>query len=185
MTNSHLSHLTVKGLLVLLTGLPLASHAGEPLIVVEDRGGTSALPYYEAIALQPRAAKGDGAAPAPIPVPKIPVTPADEAAMLPVRSAKLTPGTVARRVIEAPGLRPFVVIGDDEVSQAWLRHHAVGLRERGAVGLVVNVATAQALARLRALVPGVPLAPVSGDDLAERLGLRHYPVLITATGIEQ
>ncbi|HFS0748524.1 TPA: PFL_4695 family integrating conjugative element protein, partial [Pseudomonas aeruginosa] len=54
-----------------------------------------------------------------------------------------------------------------------------------AVGLVVNVETVQGLARLRTLVPGVPLAPMSGDDLAERLGLRHYPVLITATGIEQ
>lgn len=62
---------------------------------------------------------------------------------------------------------------------------AATLRERGAVGLVVNVETVQGLARLRALVPGVPLAPVSGDDLAERLGLRHYPALITATGIEQ
>lgn len=185
MTKSHPAHLPLKGLLVLLAGLPLASHAGDPLIVVEDRGGTSALPYYEALALQPRGAKGNGAAPAPIPVPKIPTTPADEAAMLPVRSAKLTPGTVARRVIEAPGLRPFVVIGDDEASQAWLRRHAAALRERGAVGLVVNVATAQALARLRALAPGVPLAPAAGDDLAERLGLRHYPALITATGIEQ
>ncbi|MCV6098183.1 PFL_4695 family integrating conjugative element protein, partial [Pseudomonas aeruginosa] len=62
---------------------------------------------------------------------------------------------------------------------------AAALRERGAVGLVVNVETAQSLARLRALVPGVPLAPVAGDDLADRLGLRHYPALITATGIEQ
>ncbi|MCR3827559.1 MULTISPECIES: DUF2859 domain-containing protein, partial [Pseudomonadota] len=26
---------------------------------------------------------------------------------------------------------------------------------------------------------------VAGDDLADRLGLRHYPALITATGIEQ
>ncbi len=50
---------------------------------------------------------------------------------------------------------------------------------------MVNVETAQSLARLRALVPGVPLAPVAGDDLADRLGLRHYPALITATGIEQ
>ncbi|MBF3324750.1 integrating conjugative element protein, partial [Pseudomonas aeruginosa] len=57
--------------------------------------------------------------------------------------------------------------------------------QRGAVGLVVNVETVQGLARLRALVPGVALAPVAGDDLAERLALRHYPVLITATGIEQ
>ncbi len=68
--------------------------------------------------------------------------------MLPVRSAKLTPGTVARRVIEAPGLRPFVVIGDDEASRAWLQRRVAALRERGAVGLVVNVETAQGLARL-------------------------------------
>lgn len=105
--------------------------------------------------------------------------------MLPVRSTKLTPGTVARRVIEAPGLRPFVVAGDDKASQDWLRRNAASLHERGAVGLVVNVETVQALARLRALAPGVQMAPVAGDDLAERLGLRHYPALITATSIEQ
>ncbi|HHG5379992.1 TPA: integrating conjugative element protein, partial [Pseudomonas aeruginosa] len=51
MTNSYPAHLTLTGLLVLVAGLPLASHAGEPLIVVEDRGGTSALPYYEALNL--------------------------------------------------------------------------------------------------------------------------------------
>ncbi len=182
MTTSHRTNLTFKGLLVLLAGLPLASHAGEPLIVVEDRGGTSALPYYEALNLQPRA---NATARSPIPTPQLPATPADEAAMLPVRSAKLTPGTVARRVIEAPGLRPFVVIGDDDASRTWLQRRAAALRERGAVGLVVNVETVQGLARLRALAPGVPLAPVAADDLAERLGLRHYPALITATGIEQ
>ncbi|ELE7121165.1 TPA: integrating conjugative element protein [Pseudomonas aeruginosa] len=173
---------TLRGLLVVLTALPWIAHATQSLIVVEDRGGASALPYYEALNLQPRA---NSALRPPIPMPQIPAPPADEAAMLPVRSAKLTPGTVARRVIEAPGLRPFVVVGDDEASQAWLRRHAASLRERGAVGLVVNVETVQALARLRVLVPGVPLAPVAGDDLAERLGLRHYPALITATGIEQ
>ncbi|URW83090.1 integrating conjugative element protein [Alcaligenes sp. DN25] len=182
MTKSHLANLTSKSLLVLLAALPLVTHAGEPLIVVEDRGGASALPYYEALNLQPR---GNGAARSPIPPPQLPATPADETAMLPVRSTKLTPGIVARRVIEAPGLRPFVVVGDDDASQAWLRRHAASLRERGAVGLVVNVETAQSLARLRTLAPGVPMAPVTGDDLAERLGLRHYPALITATGIEQ
>lgn len=105
--------------------------------------------------------------------------------MLPVRSVKLTPGTVSRRVIEAPGLRPFVIVGDDDTSRAWLQNRAASLRERGAVGLVVNVETVQALEQLRALVPSVPLAPVAGDELAERLGLRHYPALISATAIEQ
>ncbi len=55
MTKPHPVQLALTGLLMLLSGLPLASRAGEPLIVVEDRGGTSALPYYEALNLQPRA----------------------------------------------------------------------------------------------------------------------------------
>jgi len=105
--------------------------------------------------------------------------------MLPVRSSKLSQGKVTRRAIEAPGLRSFFVVGDDEVSANWLHRNAASLRERGAVGLVVNVETVETLNRLRTLAPGIPLSPVSGDDLAERLGLHHYPALITATGIEQ
>mgnify|MGYP002682871825 CR=1 FL=1 len=66
-----------------------------------------------------------------------------------------------------------------------LRHKAARVDLVAAIGLVVNVETAQGLARLRALAPGLPLAPVASDDLADRLGLRHYPALITATGIEQ
>jgi len=157
-------------------------HAGEPLIVVQDLGGASALPYYEALNLQPR---NVDALPPNIMVPQVPATPASEANMLPVRSSKLTRGKVERRAIEASGLRPFFVVGDDEFSVDWLRRHAASLRERSAVGLVVNVETVQALNHLRALVPDVSLSPVSGDDLAERLGLRHYPALITSTGIEQ
>lgn len=171
-----------RGLTCLLAAWALPLHASEPLIVVENRGGTSALPYYEALDLQPRS---QGAAPPAIVVPQAPPSPADEASMLPVRSPRLTPGKVARRVIEAPGLQPFFLIGDDEVSHTWLRRQATTLRERRAVGLVVNVETVQGLARLRALVPGVPLAPMTGDDLAERLGLQHYPALISATAIEQ
>jgi integrating conjugative element protein (TIGR03765 family) len=40
------------------------------------------------------------------------------------------------------------------------------------------------MARLRAVAPGLTLAPVAADDLAERLSIRHYPALITRTGIE-
>ena len=41
-----------------------------------------------------------------------------------------------------------------------------------------------ALAQRCRLAPGLMLSPASGDELAQRLGLKHYPVLITATGIE-
>ncbi|MGP0838181.1 DUF2859 domain-containing protein, partial [Serratia sp. CY85251] len=33
--------------------------------------------------------------------------------------------------------------------------------------------------------PGIPMAPASGSELARRLQLSHYPVLITDTGLTQ
>ncbi|HBM67065.1 MULTISPECIES: integrating conjugative element protein [Pseudomonas] len=172
--------LATLALCLSLPGLSVTAQA-EALIVVEDQGGASALPYYEALNLQPRS---DMASPR-IEIPRPPARAFDESAMLPVRSLRLSPGEVARRVIEAPGLPPLFLVGDDERSRTWLRQRAPRLRELNAVGLVVNVFSAEALATLRTLVPGLSLDPVAGDDLAERLGLRHYPVLITATGIEQ
>ncbi|KMK81831.1 integrating conjugative element protein [Pectobacterium brasiliense] len=173
---------TAYGLFLTLTTVSPLIHAAQPPIVVEDHGGASALPYYEALNLQVRSP--DTPRP-PIAMPPIQVNPATEADMLPVRSPKLSPGTVARRVIDAPGLQPFFLVGDDEASHAWLQRQGASLRERGAVGLIVNVETEDGLVRLRAAAPDLPLAPVAADDLAERLGLRHYPVLITSTGIEQ
>ena len=153
-----------------------------PLIVVEDKGGASALPYYRA--LNPQDAQ-PGQPTMPQPAPRI-GGPADaEAAMLPVRSARLSPGDEPRRVIRAPGLTPLFLVGDDDRSRAWLKQRRVELQAQRAVGLVVNVATPEALAALRRLAPGLVLSPASGDDLARRLGIKHYPVLITATGIER
>lgn len=172
-----------RPLACLLAAVASTVHAAQPpstLIVVEDRGGASALPYYEALNLEPR--QTPVAPPFKLPVPR---TSMGEADMLPVRTQRMSPGVVSPRVLEAPGLTPFFLIGDDERSVAWLRHRAESLRERHAVGLVVNVQTPEALARLRGIAAGLELAPVSADDLAGRLALRHYPVLITSTGIEQ
>jgi len=152
-----------------------------PLIVVEDRGGVSALPYYQA--LNPQDA-GPTPPAAGVPAPRVNDPTDTEAAMLPVRSARLTPGDERRRVIRAPGLKPLFLVGDDDRSRAWLRQRQAVLTDLHAVGMVVNVSTPEALAALRRLAPGLMLSPVSGDDLAQRLGLQHYPVLITATGIE-
>lgn len=149
-----------------------------PLIVVEDRGGYSALPYYEA--LNPQADTP--------PVPRADSRPPrsySEADMLPVRSPALTPGIVTPRSIQAPGLPPLFLIGDDERSRAWLSKQQSKLRQLSARGLVVQVENAAALQALRSLAPGLELVPVAGDDMAQRLNLSHYPVLITATGIEQ
>ena len=160
---------------------PTQTTASQPLIVVEDRGGVSALPYYQA--LNPQDA-GPAQPPAARPMPRVDNLADAEVAMLPVRSARLTPGDEPRRVIRAPGLVPLFLVGDDDRSRAWLRQRRAALQELRAMGLVVNVATPEALVALRRLAPGLMLSPISGDDLAQRLGIRHYPVLITATGIE-
>ncbi|MFB1118464.1 integrating conjugative element protein [Dickeya dadantii] len=173
---------TAYGFLLALTTVSPLLHAAQPPIVVEDHGGASAMPYYEALNLQ---ARSPNAPRSPVTIPSVQVNPATEADMLPVRSPKLTPGTVARRVIDAPGLQPFFLVGDDEASHMWLQRQAASLRERKAIGLVVNVENEAGLALLRAITPDLQFAPVAADDLAERLGLQHYPVIITSSGIEQ
>lgn len=151
------------------------AQSSQPLVVVEDHGGVPAAPFYEALTPEP------GEAPSPLPAnPRQ----ADESAMLPVRSSLLSPGDVPARAIQAPGLTPVFIVGDDDRSRQWLRQRASHLRSLHAVGLVVNVEIAEALSALRALAPGLLLSPTPGDDLARRLGLRTYPALITATGIE-
>ena len=160
---------------------PVIKSSSPPLIVVEDKGGSSALPHYRA--LNPQDAQPSQPA-TPQTKPRIGGPAEAEAAMLPVRSMRLTPGDEPRRVIRAPGLTPLFLIGDDDRSRAWLQRRGKDLQALRAVGLVVNVATPEALAALRRLAPGLMLSPASGDELAQRLGLKHYPVLITATGIE-
>jgi len=174
----------VFALLLVVTTAATALAEDGALIVVEDLGGSSALPYYRELNLQ-RRSKRRAAMESPRLLSPAPSARYSEADMLPVRSARLTPGPVARRAIDVPGLTPFFLVGDDKFSRTWMRERLPQLRALRAVGFVVQIDTADALASLRELASGVVLVPVSGDDVAHRLGVRHYPVLITATGIEQ
>lgn len=108
-----------------------------------------------------------------------------EADLLPIRSPSLRPGQVEPRAVSLPGITALFLIGDDSRSHAWLQQRLPDLRRFGAAGLVVNVESAAALQALRKRAPGLTMSPVAGDDLAQRLGLSHYPLLITDTAIEQ
>lgn len=104
---------------------------------------------------------------------------------LPVHSTRLSPGAVPPRSLKLPGFTPLFLVGQDAVSLEWLAQHVQTLQDLGASGLAVEVADAQALRSIQAAAPGLDIWPVSGDDIAERLELQHYPVLITPTGLEQ
>ncbi|WP_431480557.1 integrating conjugative element protein [Pseudomonas thivervalensis] len=110
---------------------------------------------------------------------------ADETWILPVRSSHLSPGQITSRALNMPGLRPFFLVGEDPQSLAWLRQRATELQEMGAAGLAVEVTDTEALARIRAAAPDITILPVNGNDIATRLQIEHYPVLITATSLEQ
>ncbi|MFW0756417.1 integrating conjugative element protein [Pseudomonas sp. H11T01] len=109
----------------------------------------------------------------------------DEAWILPVRSSQLSPGPITPRTLNMPGLQPFFLVGGDPQSLTWLRQRSAGLRDIGAVGLAVEVADTQSLARIRAAAPGLTILPVNGNEIAVRLQIEHYPVLIRATALEQ
>ncbi|MDH1440375.1 integrating conjugative element protein [Pseudomonas sp. GD03721] len=109
----------------------------------------------------------------------------DETWMLPVSSSLLRPGAVTPRALDMPGLPPFFLVGGDPRSLSWLRDNAARLRTIGAAGLAVEVADAASLERIRVAAAGLVILPVNGDDIAARLQIGHYPVLITATGLRQ
>lgn len=159
--------------ILLCLASPLAANAGS-LTVVEDRGGVSALPYYQDLVPEPDTQS------APPPNPGI-----RGAGAFPVRSPQLTPGEAQGRVINAPGLQPMFVVGDDERSKAWLSQRHNQLQQMQAVGLVVNVESAERFAEVRRWAGDLQVVPTPADDLAGRLGIRHYPLLITATAIQQ
>lgn len=174
-----MNKITLSLLISLLTFLSLTVQAERQLTIVTDQGGDSALTYYESLNMQDNSR----------PVTKIPapiIRHIDETSSLPIVSAKLSPGKIEARVINANGLiRPFFMVGDDELSINWLKQRAPYLEKLQAVGLVVNVKDADSFNTLKSLVPSLTVLPVSGDDIATRLNLAHYPVLVTATAIEQ
>jgi len=149
-------------------------------LIVVQAGGVSALPYYRSLSIE----SGEKTI---RPLPPVPmVSPADESQMLPVVSKTLAPGKVQARTLNASGLvKPLFLVGSDALSLAWLKRRGALLRELEAVGLAVEVPDSGALAAIREAAKGLTVLPVSGDDIGQLLGIRHYPVLLTKTGMEQ
>ncbi|HDT0414636.1 integrating conjugative element protein [Klebsiella michiganensis] len=154
-----------------IAALPFLSHA--EINVIADLGGQSASPFYEVINAEPKPQQQS-------------IQPDySEDSVLPVATPELTPGIIEPRALKLPGIGALFLVGDDEQSQEWLSRNAGLLKRRGAVGMVVNVSSSSSLQQLRQIAPNLQLAPVSGSDLARRLKLEHYPVLITEHSLSQ
>lgn len=152
------------------------SEQSSPLVI--HQGGVSALRYYDSLSVE----SGEKAIQ---PLPDIHLQKPGQFSAFPVVS-QLTPGTVKAKTLSASGLvQPIFMIGYDKLSAQWLSERYRTLKALNALGLVVNVPTAEAMAELQSIAPDLMLQPISGDDLAKHIGVKHYPVLITKTSIEQ
>lgn len=148
------------------------------LTVVADYGGQPAAPFYDAINNAPNEWITK-----PVSRPLPPVM--APSMVLPVETPEMTPGEVDDRALHLPGIGALYLVGDDPLSREWLTQHAARLKAMNAAGMVVNVKSDAGLQALQALAQGGLLSPASGTDLAHRLRLSHYPVLITETGLSQ
>ena len=162
---------------VLLLSLYVSHFAWADLTVIADFGGESAVRFYES--LQP---EHDENAPN---YPNSISASVSEADILPIVSHKLSPGPVKAKSFDLTGMQAIFLIGADNTSAQWLQQNREKLIPLNATGLVVNVQTLSELNQLRGIVPELRMLPTPGDDRAERVGIAHYPVLITETGVSQ
>ena len=149
------------------------------LVVIHDNGATRPLaPLIEVIAVdEPIDPRADASSPD--------LGVANIERLLPIRSPGLTPGKVEPQSTNRHFARPFFLIGSDPVSRRWLATHRGELLRIGAVGMLVQAETVNDLRAIAELAGGLPILPASATDIAEALGLSHYPVLISGKGIAQ
>lgn len=159
--------------------LGVASFAVAELTVVFDNGQARPLSDF----LGPlESDKPDTAPPYPE---KLRLGAADVESLLPIRSPGLTPGKVTPREHSVPFARAFFLIGSDAISKRWLEQHREALKRMGAEGLLVDASSIEDLQAIANLADGLPITPASGSDIAKALGIRHYPVGISAGRIWQ
>lgn len=162
---------------VLLFSLCISHSILAEVTVIADFGGESAVRFYEA--LQPEHDENAQIYPNSIPAS------VSEADILPIVSHKLSPGFVKSKLFDLTGIQAIFLIGADNTSAQWLQQNREKLITLNATGLVVNVRTLSELNQLREIVPELRILPTPGDDLAERIGITHYPALITESGVSQ
>ncbi|MFN7098005.1 MAG: PFL_4695 family integrating conjugative element protein, partial [Gammaproteobacteria bacterium] len=104
--------------------------------------------------------------------------------LFPVASP-LTQGSITTTHINLPHLeKPIFVLGDDEVSIAWAKQHAVQLKAAHAIGLLTNTQTEARWQAIQRII-GLTLIPVSLDGLNPLIPVSHYPFLLSQHWLEQ
>lgn len=158
---------------VLCVLLCLGANAREPLTVIYDSGDTLPLePYLPKRVRHEKVLSQKKKDPLPF--------------NLPITTPSMQPGKVtvtpkALRYLQ----RPLFLVGADQFSRDWLTEKREQLVSIGAVGLLVEAKDLQEVEVVLSIAEGLRLVPASAEDFATRLGLSHYPILLSKEGWEQ
>lgn len=158
------------------------------LTVIYDSGHTRALaPLLDSddeAARDPTQAHAEPDLQSAPPLPEL-----NSTALLPIRTPELIPGVVSPGPLAlANGAvlpRPLFLVGSDPASLQWLARQRDALAAAGAIGMLVEAASAEDLAAVAKAGAGLPILPAAASDIARALGLRHIPVLLSRDGITQ
>tara|TARA_R110001592_G_scaffold316364_1_gene592796 strand:+ start:33511 stop:34041 length:531 start_codon:yes stop_codon:yes gene_type:complete len=164
--------------LFLISESVYALDMGSPLSVIADKGGVAVSTYFDSSAKSAYDKKVAEAKSAPFML-----------GIFPVRTKAMSVGAVGPE--EMPNLpasyqivTPMFIIGDDPVSLRWLVDNRELLISKKAVGLVVNVETSARMDEIRRTAgEGILLSVSPGDDIAESLGIKHYPFYVDRNGV--
>lgn len=120
-------------------------------------------------------------------LPEVNLTESDDFSekLFPIHTPELSPGEVMATSTQLLLPQPLFLLGCDARSRQWLSQFSGRLQQIGAVGLVVEAETLADYQAVASLAPGLRLSPAPASQLAKQLALRHYPVLISASRIEQ
>jgi integrating conjugative element protein (TIGR03765 family) len=163
-------------LLLATVSLGCSQLSAQSLTVIYDSGNTQPIaPYIKINGQKDKRSPG-------------PNTPSKKSAVInyPVTTPSMQPGVIESQAMTISHFQtPLFILGSDEFSKKWLKSRARELKSLAAIGLLVEVKSQTEFAEIRGLAQGLQIVPVSGQAIAQQLGLNHYPVLISKTGIEQ
>lgn len=172
------------GLIVFLVVFPVLARP----VIIHDTGHTQSIAPY----MEPLQQVTLSTEPSSLSVPPTQPNLSVIQNVLPVHTPEMRPGrldgypldpAIAERLRRLP--RSLFLIGADQRSQKWLLRYRDQLKTLGAVGMLIEVETETDLQAMIDLGEGLPIVPASASELAQALGLTHYPVLISQEGIEQ
>ena len=107
-------------------------------------------------------------------------------AIYPVKSKRMSPGSVPEKSVSYPFLvSPFCIVGDDGMSMKWLVKSYVSLANKGVGCFITNVQSRRRYNTITARFPRIQFWPANVDELSELYTVSHYPVVISRGTIGQ